>query len=68
MAPKLLLVGGGKMGSALLGGLLAAGWAPSATSPSARPTPAQRARLAEAHPGLTVVDGPVEAADVAAWP
>jgi len=30
MTPKLLVVGGGKMGSALLTGLVAAGWAPVA--------------------------------------
>jgi pyrroline-5-carboxylate reductase len=64
MAPTLLLVGGGKMGSALLSGLVAAGWAPLGDLAVSETDPAQRARLAEAHPGLTVVDGPVEAADV----
>lgn len=29
LAPRLVLVGGGNMGSALLGGLIAAGWVPS---------------------------------------
>jgi len=64
MAPKLLLVGGGKMGSALLSGLVAAGWAPIGDLAVSEPDPAQRVRLEAAHPGLTVVDGPVEAADV----
>jgi len=64
MAPTLLLVGGGKMGSALLSGLVAADWAPLAELAVSETDPDQRARLAEAHPGLTVVDGPVEAPDV----
>ncbi len=64
MAPKLLLVGGGKMGSALLSGLVAADWAPIGDLTVSETDPAQRTRLAEAHPGLVVVDGPVEADDV----
>jgi len=64
MAPKLLLVGGGKMGSALLSGLVSAGWAPIGDLSVSETDPAQRARLEAAHPGLTVVGGPVEAADV----
>ena len=61
MAPKLLVVGGGKMGSALLTGVIAAGWAPLADLVVSDPDPAQRARLSEAHPGLQVVEGPVAA-------
>ena len=61
MAPKLLVVGGGKMGSALLTGLIVGGWAPVADLVVSDPDPAQRDRLAEAHPGLQVVDGPVAA-------
>jgi pyrroline-5-carboxylate reductase len=61
MAPKLLVVGGGKMGSALLSGLIGGGWAPIGDLAVSEPDPAQRQRLAEAHPGLTVVDGPVPA-------
>lgn len=64
MTPKLLLVGGGKMGSALLTGLLAAHWAPIGDLVVSEPDASQRARLEEAHPGLTVVAGPVEAEDV----
>jgi pyrroline-5-carboxylate reductase len=61
MAPRLLVVGGGKMGSALLNGLIAAGWAPSGDLAVADPDPARRQALTEAHPGLTVVAGPVAA-------
>src|ERR1700682_6086384 len=61
MAPKLLVVGGGKMGSALLSGLIGGGWAPIGDLAVSEPDPDQRERLAEAHPGLTVVDGPVPA-------
>jgi pyrroline-5-carboxylate reductase len=61
MAPRLLLVGGGNMGSALLNGLLAGGWAPVGELAVSDPDPAQRERLVAAHPGLTVVDAPVAA-------
>ena len=58
------MVGGGKMGSALVGGLLAAGWATVDELVVSEVDAAQRARLEEAHPGLQVVGGPVEATDV----
>ena len=61
MAPKLLVVGGGKMGSALLAGLLRAGWAPVGEIAVSDPDPAQRERLATEHPGLTVGDAPIAA-------
>jgi pyrroline-5-carboxylate reductase len=64
MAPTLLLVGGGKMGSALLSGLVSAGWAPLGDLVVSETDPAQRDRLEKAHPGLTVVGGPVDADDV----
>ena len=64
MAPKLLLVGGGKMGSALLSGLVAAGWAPITDLAVSDPDPAQRDRLEAAHPGLRVISGPIDADDV----
>jgi pyrroline-5-carboxylate reductase len=51
------------MGSALLTGLLAGGWAPVEELAVSDPDPAQRQRLAGAYPGLTVVDTPVAAAD-----
>ena len=49
------------MGSALLSGLLAGGWAQVSDLAVSDPDPATRARLAEEHPGLTVVDAPVDA-------
>ncbi len=61
MAPKLLVVGGGKMGSALLTGLIAAGWAPVADLAVSDPDPVQRQRLSDAHPDLAVMDAPVAA-------
>jgi pyrroline-5-carboxylate reductase len=64
MTPKLLLVGGGKMGSALLSGLVAAGWATVEELAVSETDPAQRARLEAANPGLTVVGGPTGADDV----
>jgi pyrroline-5-carboxylate reductase len=64
MAPKLLLVGGGKMGSALLTGLLEAGWATVDDLVVSEPDAGQRGRLEAAHPGLSVVSGPVGAEDV----
>ena len=60
MAPKLLVVGGGKMGGALLAGLIASGW-PVADLAVTDPLAAQRRQLEETHPGLLVVDAPVAA-------
>ncbi len=56
-----MLVGGGNMGSALLSGLLSGGWAPVDELVVSDPDAATRERLSAAHPGLTVVDAPVEA-------
>lgn len=56
MAPELLVVGGGRMGGALVRGLLAGGaWATDALA-VVEPDGARRAALAEDHPGLCVVD------------
>ena len=52
------------MGSALLSGLVSAGWAPVGDLAVSETDPAQRERLEATHPGLTVVAGPVEADDV----
>jgi len=51
---KLQLVGGGKMGEALLGGLVAQGWAPAAELAVIEAVPERRAELAAAHPGVAV--------------
>ncbi len=64
MAPKLLVVGGGKMGGALVTGLLGARWASVDELWVTEPDPSQRRSLEEAHPGLTVTAGPVEAPEV----
>ncbi len=64
MAPKLVVVGGGKMGSALLAGLITGGWAPLGDLAVSEPDEGQRSSLAAAHPGLLVSEGPV-AADAA---
>ena len=58
MAPKLLVVGGGKMGSALLAGLIAGGWSSVGDLAVSDPDPARRLFLTEAHPGLAVWEGP----------
>jgi pyrroline-5-carboxylate reductase len=70
MAPKLLVVGGGKMGSALLGGLISGGWAPLEELAVSEPDPGQRRRLTEAHPGLRVLEAavPADAAVLAVKP
>jgi pyrroline-5-carboxylate reductase len=52
------------MGSALLAGLIAADWAPVGDLAVSDPDANQRARLEAAHPGLTVVGGPLEVEDV----
>jgi len=64
MAPKLVVVGGGRMGSALLAGLVSGGWAPVGDLAVSEPDEARRRRLSGDHPGLLVVEGPV-AADAA---
>ncbi len=50
----LLVVGGGKMGEALIGGLLASGWEPASLA-VADPSAARRHELAEAFGGVQVV-------------
>jgi pyrroline-5-carboxylate reductase len=51
---KLQIVGGGKMGEALLGGVLSNGWAKASEVVVVEPSDDRRAELAEAYPGLTV--------------
>jgi pyrroline-5-carboxylate reductase len=58
---SLLIVGGGRMGEALLGGLLAAGRKPGDVT-VAEVSPSRRHALAAAHPGVAVVEAPVPAA------
>ncbi len=58
---KLLVVGGGKMGEALLGGLLASGWAAPGDVAVVEPDAARQGVLAERYAGISVVDQPVAA-------
>ncbi|MCB0975881.1 MAG: pyrroline-5-carboxylate reductase [Acidimicrobiales bacterium] len=58
---ELLVVGGGKMGEALVGGLIAAGRDPSSIV-VVEPSEARRGELAVALPGVEVIPEPVEAA------
>jgi pyrroline-5-carboxylate reductase len=56
---RLQIVGGGRMGEALLGGLLAAGWAEVDDLAVVERLEGRRAELAAAFPGLTVTERPV---------
>src|SRR3954451_17870298 len=58
---QLLMVGGGRMGMALMGGLIAAGRDPS-TLAVAEVSAARRDELSAEFAGLTVVEAPVRAA------
>lgn len=59
---ELLVVGGGKMGEALVGGLLAAGWAEPSAIKVVEPDEARRRDLAERFTGMDVIARPVAAA------
>src|SRR4051812_3203322 len=58
---RLELIGGGRMGEALLGGLVASGWAPAAELAVVEPIAARRAELADRYPGLVVLERAVAA-------
>lgn len=60
---RLQIIGGGKMGEALLGGLLEQGWATVDALAVVEAVPARRAELAAAIPGLTVRDTPLAGVD-----
>lgn len=71
MACRLVLVGGGKMGEALLGGLLRAGWASADELAVVEVVEERRAALTDRFPGITVLDAlasPVDGAVVAVKP
>jgi len=61
MAPKLVVMGGGRMGEALVAGLVAAGWASGGDIVVVEAIEARRKELAGAHAGLRVVADPVTA-------
>jgi pyrroline-5-carboxylate reductase len=58
---RLAVIGGGRMGEALVGGLLAGGWAEPADVVVVEPVADRRDDLAKRHPGLQVSDRPVAA-------
>src|SRR5437879_5623655 len=70
MPARPAVVGGGRMGEALLSGLLAAGWASAQDLVVVEKLADQRQRLAARHPTLTVTDKPPpsEAAVIAVKP
>ena len=55
---RLVIVGGGRMGEALLSGLLAGGWADAGEIVVVEVSPTRREELAAAHPGVRVTDTP----------
>ena len=61
---RLALVGGGRMGEALVGGLLRAGWAEPADLVVVEPLEGRRAEVAAAHPGIRVCAGLAEVGSV----
>jgi pyrroline-5-carboxylate reductase len=61
--PRLQLIGGGKMGEALLGGLVERGWAPAGELIVVEPSAERRDALAVAVPGVVVADAPVAGVD-----
>ncbi|WP_419929793.1 pyrroline-5-carboxylate reductase [Candidatus Poriferisocius sp.] len=63
MAIRLQLIGGGRMGEALLGGLLAGGWAQPGDLAVVEMIADRRAELSDRFSGVTVTDHPVERAD-----
>jgi pyrroline-5-carboxylate reductase len=56
--PKLQVIGGGKMGEALLAGLLTGGWATAAELRAVEKLPDRAAQLRAAFPGVTVASDP----------
>jgi pyrroline-5-carboxylate reductase len=60
MKPRLVVVGGGRMGTALVVGLVGAGWDP-ATVAVAEADPGRRRVLVQSIPGVSVVERPTEA-------
>ena len=59
----LQMIGGGRMGQALIGGLIEADWAPVGELAVVEVVPEQRDRLAAAFDGLTVIDRPMPGVD-----
>ena len=64
MRPRLVVVGGGRMGTALVGGLVAAGWDPRSVVVVEADDDRRRA-LADTLPGVTVADAGLGGASLA---
>ncbi|HBU04340.1 MAG TPA: pyrroline-5-carboxylate reductase [Acidimicrobiaceae bacterium] len=62
-SPKLQFIGGGKMAEALLGGMIATGWAAADEIHVVEPSAERRAILSDAHPSLSIGDAPVVGVD-----
>jgi pyrroline-5-carboxylate reductase len=60
MGPRLVVVGGGRMGTALIGGLIAAGWE-AGTIGVVEADKGRREGLVESLPGVSVMTSPVAA-------
>jgi pyrroline-5-carboxylate reductase len=60
VACTLLIVGGGKMGSALLGGLLGSGWATAAEVAVVETAAPRREELSRDFPGVQILEVPTE--------
>jgi pyrroline-5-carboxylate reductase len=60
---RVQIIGGGKMGEALLGGLLDQGWATAGEIAVVEAVPARRAELAARYAGLHVRDAPLAGVD-----
>ncbi|MCB0995147.1 MAG: pyrroline-5-carboxylate reductase [Acidimicrobiales bacterium] len=60
---RLQVIGGGKMGEALIGGLLADGWARGDEVAVLEKLPERRSELAARFPELVLIDAPVDGVD-----
>ncbi|MEM9463963.1 MAG: pyrroline-5-carboxylate reductase [Actinomycetota bacterium] len=60
---RLQFIGGGKMAEALLGGMIADGWAPATAVHVVEPVDDRRRALADTHPGLSVSAAPLAGVD-----
>jgi pyrroline-5-carboxylate reductase len=58
VGPRLQVIGGGKMGEALLTGLLARAWAPAEAMRVIEVVPARAGQLRERFPGVVVAEAP----------
>lgn len=63
MVTKLQLIGGGRMGQALAGGLIDAGWADAGELAVAEIDVAQREHLAHLYPAVLIIDRPMPGVD-----